>query len=333
MSCGKAHVRIGGLTAFVLLVIACLPNGSAAAERQVVEGILVRVNDRIITVSDFHDRLATELSQIPAPPQGEDLIRFSNTLFEMVVDELVLLERAEEKRLTVDEEMVDRAIMGLREENNLLEEEAFREALDQAGLTEESLRERYRHTMIQQRVVQSEISPTEVTEEEVRKVYEETLQSYEVPEMVELQQLFFEAASGEGREAVVQRARGLVERVAEGSDLKAEATLAGVELVDVGQIPLDDLRPERRRALASIAEGELTAPLDASDGVLVLRLVRRIPSGHRPFEEVKEEIRRSMSLKAYEDQSRGLVNKLKKDYLVEVHRDRLALALVGLTDV
>jgi parvulin-like peptidyl-prolyl isomerase len=115
-----------------------------------------------------------------------------------------------------------------------------------------------------------------------------------------------------------------------GADLKAEAILAGAELQDLGAIPVGDCRPDLRSALDPLPEGGVTEPLAVPGGLQIVRLVERIPAGYQPFEEVAEELRRQRSAESYESQTRGLVEKLRKDYLVEVHEDRLALVLENL---
>jgi peptidyl-prolyl cis-trans isomerase SurA len=296
-----------------------------AGERVVIEAVLVRVNDRIMTVSDFQQRLQIELSQAPAPPSGEALRDFALRLFNSTVDEMVLLERAHEKRLSVDDEMVDRQIDGLRKDNDLLDDEQFEQALRGAGMTVEQLRARYRHQMLITRAAQSEITPTEITEEELRQSYEANKDRFRIPAKVELEQLFFATAGdGSDRDQVLRLATGLVDRVRQGSDMRAEATLAGIEMQELGAIPEGDLRQDLRAVLEGLNEGELTNPLDTGGGVQVIRLVRRIPAGYQPFEEVRESIRRQKSLAAYDEQTRGVVERLKSEYLVEIHEERLA---------
>ena len=293
-------------------------------DRQVVEAILVRVNDRIVTISDFRERLEVELSQLPSRPEGEELDRFAHQFFQTQVDELILLERAREKKLTVDDEMVDKAIAELREQNQLQDDAAFKAALAGAGLTEQALRDRYRHNMLLQRAVQSEIKQTEITEEELRQRYEANKEQYRVPAKVELEQVFLPVADdGSDRRQVMQTAQGLVERVRGGADLRAEATLAGAEIQELGAIPETDLRVELQQILAPLPDNGLSDPLETAGGVQVVRLVRRIPAGYQPFEEVEESIRRQLSQGAYQDQTRGMVERLKGDYLVEIHEDRL----------
>lgn len=293
-------------------------------DRQVVEAILVRVNDRIVTTSDFRERLEVELSQLPSRPEGEGLDRFAHQYFQTQVDELILLERAREKKLTVDDDMVDKAIAELREQNQLQDDAAFKAALASAGLTEQALRDRYRHNMLLQRAVQSEIKPTEITEEELRQRYEADKEQYRVPAKVELEQVFLPVADdGSDRGQVLRTAQGLVERVRGGADLRAEATLAGVEIQELGAIPEADLRMELLQILAPLADNGVSDPLETAGGIQVVRLVRRIPAGYQPFEEVEESIRRRLSQGAYQDQTKGMVERLKGEYLVEIHEDRL----------
>ncbi len=321
------------LVAAALAAGAAAPEASGGPERTTLEAILVRVNDRIVTVSDFRRKVRSELSQLASQPTGDELRSFTASLFDQTVDELVLLERASDKKISVEDENVDKAMAALREDNKLQDDADFAKALAEAGLSEDGLRQRYRESMLLQRVVQSEVRPTEITEEEIRVIYEREKEAYRVPARVAMEQLFFPSppTAAEQRE-LLRRVLAMVERVRAGADLIAEATLAGVEVQDLGEIPEVDLRPELLTILAPLADGELSDPVEMTGGIQVIRLVRRIPAGYRDVADVKEEIRRRESMRSYQDQSRGLVGRLKADYLVEVHRDRLGLVFEGWAD-
>jgi len=312
------------LAKILVVAMAALAAVASAGERILVEGILVRVNDRIITLSDFERRVRTELSQIPEPPSEAEARQYVEMLLQEVVNELVLLERATEKRLTVEEGMVDQAIANLREQNNLLEDEAWEQAVASSGITLEELRERYRRNILLQRAVQGEVRPIEITVEELRREYEQTKDQYRIPAKVELEQVFL-TEDAETESELMNRARGLVERVREGADLRAEATLAGAELQNLGAIPVADCRPDLAAALDNLDDGGLTDPLPVPGGIQIIRLVARIPAGYESFEEVAPELRRRRSAESYENQTRGLVEKLRQEYLVEVHEEYLDL--------
>jgi len=300
----------------------------SGADRQVLETILVRVNDRIVTVNDFKLRLRQELSQISPVPEGKDLRDFTERLFQTMIDEMLMLERAEDKRITVDDAAVDSAIQGLREQNDLLDDDAWEAALESSGMTLDSLRERYRQTILLSRAVQSEVRPTEITEEEVRAIYQANLDLYKIPAKVELEQLFFPVADNGSDQAEVERvARGLVKRVSEGSDLQAEATLAGVEVQELGAIPIADLRSDLRQALDDVPAGGFTEPLVTAGGIQVIHVVEWIPDSHQPFEEVEADIKRGMSAKSYQQQTREFVEGLREEYLVVIDQKQLDFIL------
>jgi len=320
-------MRVRLIRAVAFLVFAATAT-IATAERQVLETILVRVNDRIVTVNDFKLRLRQELAQVNPVPQGKDLRDYTEGLFETMVDEMLLLERAEDRRIVVDDQSVDSAIDGLREQNDLTDDAAWTAALESSGMSIDDLRERYRQTILLSRTVQSEIRPTEITEEEVRVRYEEEKDLYKVPTKVTLEQLFFPIAENGSDEAqVIRVARGLVERVSAGSDLRAEATLAGVEVQELGSIPLADLRGDLRTALEGVTNGGFTEPLITAGGVQIIQLVERIPEGYQPFDEVEEDIKRRMSSDSYQSQSRGFVERLREEYLVEIDQTQLDFIL------
>ncbi|MEJ2190519.1 MAG: SurA N-terminal domain-containing protein [Acidobacteriota bacterium] len=323
----RREVALTALAA--ILIAATLP---AMGERVVLEGPLVRVNDQVITDSDFAKRLRQELSQIPAQPTGEELEQFAENLLNGLVDELVLSELASQKHVEVEDSMVDNAIASLREDNGLQDDEAWQQALESSGITEEQLRERYRRNIKLQRTVQSEVRPVEVTEEELRRQYENEKERFAVPEKVVLEQLFFEESpGGADHQQVLRRATGLVERVRDGADLKAEATLAGVELQELGAIPVEDCRPDLAAALDGLEAGGITDPLPVPGGVQVVDLVERIPAGYQPFDEVVDQLRRQRAAEDYESQTKGLVERLKEEYIVVVHPERIPAILAGLT--
>ena len=299
------------------------------AERVVVEGVLVRVNERIVTISDFTERIRQELTQMPAQPNNEELQQFTEMLLNEMVSELVLLERAQEKRVAVEDGMVDNAIENLRKENNLEDDQAWEEALSSSGMTVDALRARYRRSMLLQRAVQGEVRPVEITEEELRQQYELDKENFRVPAKVNLEQVYL-ADDGSNSAELSRRARGIVDRVRSGADFKAEATLAGAELQELGAIPADDCRPELKQALQPLNDGDLTDPLIIPGGIQIVRLVQRIPAGYQPFEEVVDGIRRQHSAETYESQTRGLVEKLKNQYLVEVHQEYLDVVYANL---
>ncbi|MEJ2582154.1 MAG: hypothetical protein P8127_11065 [Acidobacteriota bacterium] len=70
------RVRVPGLLIGVLMTTVSIQ----ASERVLVEGILARVNDRIVTISEFTERVRQELTQMPSQPNNDELREFTDML-------------------------------------------------------------------------------------------------------------------------------------------------------------------------------------------------------------------------------------------------------------
>jgi len=107
--------------ACVLLFLTLAGPAFAAEPARLVEGIVVRVNDRILTTADMRQRAAERMAESgkPVPPeQYGDLVRDA-------ADELCMLERAAELKIEVGDDEVAAAVNGLREQNQVQDEATF----------------------------------------------------------------------------------------------------------------------------------------------------------------------------------------------------------------
>jgi parvulin-like peptidyl-prolyl isomerase len=296
-----------------------------AAERQVIEGIVVRVNDRILTIADMRKRVAERAAetgaQVTAAMYGD--------LVNEAADDLCLLERATEIKLEISEDEVSAQLKGLREQNRIETDEQFEQTLRGLGLSVEQLRTRMREQMLISRVMQREVGAIPVTEEELRQRYAREKERFAVPEQVRLEHLVFAVGSEpDDADRVMARARQLAAAVRSGRDFSAvikEETEAGNATGgDLGAVAVPDLRPEVREAVAPLKQGEVADPFRSQVGVHVVRLVERLPAGFRPFAEVAEELRVHEMNDRYRAKVRGVVDGLKKRYVVEVHPELFA---------
>lgn len=292
----------------------------AKGDRHVIEGIVVRVNDRILTISDMRMRAverAAETGKPLTPDQYPELVNDA-------ADELCLLERAAELKIEVPDEEVDGAIKQLREQNRIKDEAAFEHMLQSMGMTLDQLKRRMRDTMLVNRVLGHEVGDLPVTEEELKQRYEREKSQFEIPESVHLEHIILPIAGDESDEAA---------KMADARRLVAAARSAGnfLQLVnqevkaghgsggDLGVISVTDLRPEVRDAIAKVPTGGISDPFVSAAGVHVVRVVERIPPSVRPFKDVVAELREAELAERYRAKLRSVVDGLKKRYVVETH--------------
>ncbi len=304
--------------AFAMLMI--LGTAASAADRVFVEGIVVRVNARVLTTADIRQRISERSGETGKPVP----ITAYPDLIQEAADELCMLERVAELKLEVSNEEVNAAVQQVREANHVPDDAAFEQTLKSMGMTMESLKARLRDTMLIQRFLKREVGDLPLTQEELRQRYEREKDQYMIGDRVHLEHyLLTVAADRSDLEAKLAAARRLVPAARANSDFLA---LVQLEVKsghgtggDLGSVAGADLRPEWRDAIEKLKPGEVTDPFLTSSGVHVGRLVARIPPTVKPFEEVEDELRRKEMDERYRAHLSGVVGELKKRYIVETH--------------
>jgi len=305
----------------------CLAAVAIGAERQLVEGIVVRVNERILTIQDMRDRIREKQAEAgtKVPPEMYPIV------VREAADELVLLERAEELKLSVEEKEVDAALAQLKAGNKVTDDATFEKMLVEAGISITQLRERLRDTILINRVLTKELGSFEITEEELRQRYEREKDSFMMPPKVHIAHVVYQtAADPAAQAAVVERARRLIAAARSGSDFltlaQEEAAAGGAVGGDLGVLALDDLRSEVRDAAEKLAPGEISEPFESPAGLHVVMLIDRIPAAPRPFAEVKDSLRDAELSERYRSRLGSVVENLKQRYVVEVRPELFAPA-------
>lgn len=307
----------------VFLLLLATP---AAAERRLLEAIVVRVNERILTVSDLRQRAVERAAETGKKLTHEDIPMF----LQEAVDELCLLERASELKIEVERADVEAAVAQLKEQNRIADDKAFEELLANLGMTRKQLEERLKATITINRTLQKEVGQLPITEEELKGRYEKEKERFALPEKLHLEHVLFPIkADGSNAQAQWERARRVVAAVRAGADFSqsvAEETKKGdASGGDLGEIAVPDLREEVAQAVANLKAGEVSEPFAIPAGVHVIRVKNRIPSSYKPFSQVVEQLRLEEMDRRYRQRLRSVVDNLKTRYVVEVHPEYFSL--------
>lgn len=311
--------------ACALLMI--LATAASAADRTFVEGIVVRVNDRILTTADIRQRISERSAETGKPVP---LVAYPN-LIQEATDELCMLERVAELKLEISNEELNAAIQQVRETNRVSDDAAFEQTLKGMGMTMDSLKARLQDTMLIQRLLRRELGDLPLTEEELRQRYQKDKDQFMIGERVHLEHyLLTVSADRSDLEAKRAAARRLVTAARAGGDFLAlvqqEVKAGHGTGGDLGIVLVADLRPEFRAVVDKLTPGEISDPFVSSNGVHAGRLVQRIPPTVKPFEEVEDELRRKEMDERYRAHLMSVVTELKKRYLVETHPELMVPA-------
>ena len=314
---------LAGLAAAVVL-------GGAAFAADLVERIIARVNDRLITQSEFDKRVETTAK---APQATNDRAQLRRESLDDLIKEKLLDERAKELSVFATDAEIDEALARVKAQYNLTTDAEFDGALAQSGMTRDDLKKQLRETITIQKVIGRDVTARlEVTEDMLRLQYErEKEKLYAVPEQARVAEIVirFEKDDAAGRERAS-------EHIAQ-----AQAKVkVGVSFEDVAKEYSEGKARERGGDLGPVSKGELVPALDAAvfadppneypapvlrpSSMHLFRVTERKPAGFKPFNDVKEEIRKRIGDDLYDKRFAEYVGKLRKEAFVKIYDAELA---------
>jgi peptidyl-prolyl cis-trans isomerase D len=130
---------------------------------------------------------------------------------------------------------------------------------------------------------------TSVSDADVQKAYEDRRARYLTPERRELQQIVF------GNQ---EEAQAAADRIAKGEsflDVAKERKLTEKE-IDLGLLTKAAIIDQAvGNAAFALKENEVSAPVKGRFGIVLVRVVKIVPEEVRPFEQVREELRKELA--------------------------------------
>jgi peptidyl-prolyl cis-trans isomerase SurA len=223
-----------------LIALACLPTLAAG---QVVEEIIARINNQIITKSEFQrskDQLRDEVKQ--QDPNNADKLyaeREKDVLRDLI-DQQLLLEKGKDLSITADTDLIKR-LDQMRKEMKLDSLEELEKKATEQGVSWEDFQQNLRNQIITQKVIGEEVgSHLSMTKEEEQQFYDEHKNEMEQPEAIRLSEILI------APKAVPAPAAPSTSAPAAGTDGS----------VAVSGAPLDDAARQAEAAALSAAEAK-----------------------------------------------------------------------------
>jgi peptidyl-prolyl cis-trans isomerase SurA len=318
---------------FVPISLLSMLLAPAALRAEIVERIVAKVNGQIITLTEFQQRqLAAAQAAHIDPSQVGAFLRQNNTkILQDAIDELLLLQKAEDSGMKAPEQWVDEAIDNIRKENNLTTDEQFQAALDREGLTLAELRQNIERGIIRRYIIERDVrSKAEATDAELRAEYEKLkAKEFTKPATVTLQEILVRDDAG-GRAL----ARQIVERARAGEDF---ATLARTYSSapsrsnggEIGQIAESDLHPDLAKVAFSLPVGSVSDPVRVEGGYRIVKVLAKTSGSTTPFEAAKAKVREQLISEKFEKQYDAYMEELRKTAVVNLYVREVPVQLTG----
>jgi parvulin-like peptidyl-prolyl isomerase len=312
------------------LAIVLSLSASALSAAQLVEAIVIRVGDRVVTRSQYSKRLRealTEIEQTVPPAQAAarkaDL---QKDMVEEMVSEMLIKDRADRLGITVTQDEIKAALDRLKQQYGLSSDKDFDASLAKAGMTRADMENRMRDSIITNKVFGHELRPREdLSDKELRERYDREKERYRLPERARLREIVILRPEGAmAAEAAAKRADAIAAQAKSNADfakLAQTSSEAGSKEKggDLGDVTRGELLPDLDKAVFNATTGSVLGPIPTKSGWHILKVEQRLPSEVPAFESVKDQLRKDASDETWQRDYRAYIQRLRADAFIQVN--------------
>ena len=255
------------------------------------QGVAAIVNDYVITDYDVNQRMALFVVTAGIEDTSpETLEQIRGQVLRTLQDEILQLEEANERMITLTSVDVDMAIEDIARENGITVAQIM-ETMQRAGVTQDTFRRQITANLAWNRLIEARYAgAVTISDEQVDAAMQRLEGGANRPQFAVSEIVFnLDSPQDEARvkeaadQIMVQLRRGAVfQNVARQVSQAASAGSGG----DIGWVQQGQLANELDQALLELQPGEIAGPLRAEGGYYILLLRdRREPAGTEPVEQ------------------------------------------------
>ena len=302
----------------------------------VVEDIIARVNDQIISRSDY-DRALKELdgeghqrglTMQQLSEQHKDLLR-------NLIDQQLWLSKGKELGINGETELITR-LNELRKQYKMESMEDLEKAAQEQGVSYEDFKASIRNQIVTQEVMRQEVGRhMNVTPGEVRTYFDSHKQEYAQPESVRLSEILISTGTAApAPEGGSQEDPAKIDAAKAKADDLAAKLKAGADFGQLARTSSDgptastggDLGQFRRGALAKVLEdatfnleaGQYTEPIRTRQGYIILKVDQHVHGGVPQYKDVEQQVEQDYWDSKMMPAIRDYLTKMREDAYVEV---------------
>lgn len=304
----------------------------AQAKDVVVEEIVARVNNDIVTLSDYQKAEASLRQEVTQDCQGcmpdkinaEYNTRAKNLLRDLI-DQDLLVQRGQDEGISVETDLVKR-LDDVRKENNLASLDDLEKAVEAQGLSWEDYKSQIRNSLLTQEVIRRDVgSRINIADSDARAYYEAHKEDYVRPEEVVLAEIFLSTEGKTPQEMAVieMKADELHQRLANGDDFNqlakrySEGSTAsnGGEL---GTFQRGQLSKQIEDAVFKLDKDHITRIIQTKTGFEILKVEAHYVAGLQPYEKVQDEIMNKLYMQRVQPALRDYLAQLREESYVKL---------------
>jgi peptidyl-prolyl cis-trans isomerase SurA len=303
------------------------------SEGKVIEEIVARVNNEVITRSEFeHSKVTAEedaksdCQNRCTPEQLKALTedRQKNALRDLI-DQSLLVQRAKDMGVSVEPDVI-KQLDQIRIENKLPSMEALEQAVSGQGMNWEDFKNNIRNGLLTKKVIQSEVgSHINVTKEEIQKYYDEHKAEFVRPEQVALRSIEINTTAKDEAEIaeLKKKAETALKRIQDGEDFGeiAKRYSDGSTAKQGGYLGVykrGELSKELEDTVFSMKKNGLTGVMETKQGFLIMQVLEHYDEGEQALAKVQNEIEGKLYDQRLEPALREYLKTLREESYVVI---------------
>ncbi len=298
----------------------------------IVEEIIARVNNSIITLSDYQKADSQLKEEIQHACQGctadkmeADYRDRQKDLLRDLIDQQLLIQRAKDQGVSVEADVVKR-LDEVRKQNNLQSLEELEKAVEGEGISWDDYKSQIRNNLLTQEIIRREMgSRIIIPEDDVKKYYDEHQQEFVRPEQVVLGEIFLstEKKTPEESAVIMRKAEDYLNRLKKGEDFAemAKRYSEGSTAKDGGGLGVFEpgqLEKQLKDATFSLPKNGLTDIIQTKTGFEILKVLDHFQAGLQPLEKVRRDIENEIYMKKMQPALREYLAQLREESYVTV---------------
>jgi peptidyl-prolyl cis-trans isomerase SurA len=270
-----------------------------------VEEIIARVNNEIITKSEYDRALTTAEEDSKSDCQGhctpeqlqQEIEARRKSALKDLIDQSLLVQRAKDLGTSVEPQVIKK-LDQIRIQNKLDSMEDLEKAVSAQGLNWEDFKNNIRNSLLTQQVIGSEVgSHITISKEDVKTYYDAHKAEFVRPEQVALREILVstDGKSPDDIPELKKKAETALKRVQDGEDFAeiAKRMSDGTTAKQggyLGQFKRGELAKPLEDKVFILKRNGLTEVMETKQGFLILQVLEHYDEGEQSLDKVENEI-------------------------------------------
>jgi len=317
----KYSFAICFFTAAILLFGHVSVFSQSQENEKLIEYVVAKVNNAVITSTELQAAVINLKTRTKDINVDENTLR-KEALENLIIEKLVTT-IAQIYKVEVTDEEINKRIELIKKDNKLETDDELDNALKTQGISLFWLKEQLKRGFLYQKVILSNVYATvTVSDPEVLDYYNRNIREYSSGEEARIRQIFV-SISDKDEATALSSITEAHQKLKQGVDFISVLNQysdenAKINDGDIGYFQKGELVAVLEDAASKLQLGDYSDVIKTDNGYHIIQVTERKIAKEIPMESVRQEITEKIRTSKMEAASKEYIEKLKKDYFVEI---------------